>query len=962
MTASLHRLGGGAQAGNYYTNDGRREAKPRNRDNYYARDGDGTWWSTGETVVRHGAHIDPATFRDLCAGVDPRTGRGLVRGAGSGHWAGVDCVLTAGKSVSLLWAAGTEAQRSAIEQAHRAAVADALRLIERECLIRVRTGAGGKIKGRPADLVAARFEHYTTREGDPNLHTHCVVVNVAGAPTASARFKSLAHLTIDEALLYQHQLLVGAAYRAALAERLCSLDLSFRSAGRNQWEVAGVEPNLIEVFSKRSHQVEARVGRDASAAQKEVAALATRGAKDRVPSGPELEARWRREFAVHGADPWADALRHRERQAVEPERDHGGRDLDLNLDAPEVPGTTPVAVAASLLFRHQSVVERGALLRQALVEAGLRGIGIDQVYDELAALERDGVLVRLGAEPGEGRRWTTPAIAQVEATMLWAANRPAEREWFTAHAVDEALAAAQHLSGEQREAVRWAASPDGISVLAAGAGTGKTTAAHAVRAAARLSGLKVVGLAPSWVAANELARSIGIPAQAIAKWRSDRDRDAGAALDRRTVLLVDEAGMASMRDMAAIVTAAQQAGAKLVLLGDPRQLESVSGGSALRAVTEVVRQNSMMEAVRRQEVDWQRAASVVMARGDAEAGLRAYAERGHVEMVSGQDAAVTRVVECWQALRAEHGDDVLVITRRNADASMLNRVVRAVLRDEGRIADDDVVLRATDRESKPIDLRLAVGDVVRFGESLPDVRVWNGDRGTVEAVRDAATNDPMLSIRLEDGRLIEQPWQAFARRLPGQPLRPPRMVHAYAGTAYSVQGRTAASVVHYVGAGTDARETYVALTRHRCDVRIVVERDRLDAACRLRQADPRLAPTRTDLNERLFREASQYSEKANVVDFVSGRQAFIDTGVVDPSATRPGRSVGHLMQAARSLRRALREVARVKVAVPAWRLVENGIRLLPTMPGRLREAIAQTRRPQADRNHLERGRDYGIER
>lgn len=217
----------------------------------------------------------------------------------------------------------------------------------------------------------------------------------------------------------------------------------------------------------------------------------------------------------------------------------------------------------------------------------------------------------------------------------------------------------------------------------------------------------MVGTAPSWVAADELSTSVGINAQAIAKWRYDHEHGRSPSLDDKTLLIVDEAGMASMRDMGH--RRRSRAGRRQT--GYPRrlpQLQSVPGGSALRAITEVVRQNAVMEAVRRQTVDWQRAASMVMARGDAEAGLRAYAREGRVETVSGTAAAMNRVWERWRELRATHGDDVLVITRRNADASVLNALIRSALRSEGRLSAGDIALpsqegrdrrRSTDRES-----------------------------------------------------------------------------------------------------------------------------------------------------------------------------------------------------------------------------------------------------------------------
>ena len=357
-----------------------------------------------------------------------------------------------------------------------------------------------------------------------------------------------------------------------------------------------------------------------------------------------------------------------------------------------------------------------------------------------------------------------------------------------------------------------------------------------------------------------------------------------------------------------------------------------------------------MEAVRRQEVDWQRAASVVMARGDAEAGLRAYAERGRMETVAGTKAAMHQTVERWRELRTRHGDDVLIVTRRNADASRLNAMVRDLLRAEGRLAPTDVALPSINREKKAATLSLAAGDRVRFGDTLPDLGIRNGTRGTVEAIVPDPATEATLRVRLDDGRVVEQPWQAFARPGPTRVPRPPRMVHAYAGTAYSVQGRTTAASVHYIGVAPDAREIYVGLTRHRQDVRIVVERDRLDAACRQRQADPRIPPTESAMEERLFAEASQYGEKANVVDFVDDRQRFVATGTVRSSDAEVDRRASRLIDAARAVRAALRALRSHGTIVPLWRLFENGRRLVPPLPSRLAETIRRLQRgPEQDR-------------
>lgn len=981
MTASLQRLRPGSDAAAYYLTQSQDEAHPDRRAVYYQADGAGVWWSSGESVVRHGAAVTAASFRDLCAGLDPATGQPLVRGAGPEHHSGTDCTLTPGKSVSVLWMAGDPERRAGIEVAHRTAVEAALMFLSREGLVEVRTGAGGVERHRPSDLIAARFDHYTTREGDPNLHSHCVILNVASAPrdSTSGRYKSLKHLTVDPARLFEQQRGMGAAYRAALAQELTDrFGFAYRPAGQGQWEVAGLPEALLAAFSKRSEQILSRAGPEASSAQREVAALATRRDKAELPTGPELEARWRAELAASGVDLWREALRAAQAPEAEWRRTakREERLVEPAFDPPEIAGDTPVARAASTLFRHESVITRAGLLQASLEEAALQGLGIGAVEAELARLEADGALLRLASEALDRRQgacWTSPGIAACEAALLRAAERSGERVWIVPEAVTAALTAAPHLSPEQAEAVRAAAGTDGVSLVEAGAGTGKTTMAAVLVASARSSGLHVVGLAPSWVAADELARSTGIPTQAIAAWRHTRSRDpdtgAGAGaerstgarrLDAATLVVVDEAGMVGTRDLEAVVSAARRAGAKVVLMGDRRQLASVAGASALRAVHEVVGRQAVLDAVRRQLIDWQRAASVLMARGEAEAGLRAYAGRGSVELVDGPEAARARVIALWRELRATHGEDVLIVTQRNRDAAALNALARDALRAEGRLGPDLARVRVVDREDRVVELALAVGDRLRFGESLPQFGIRNGNRASVRAVEVAADGGVRVRLELEDGRALDTAWEQLAREPRfGRKLNLPRVTPALAGTAHAAQGRTSSASVLYVGFATDAREVYVGLTRHRHEARVVVERGRLDALCRQRQADSRLPPTDAAVLERLFTEAGRYREKANVADYVVDRAAFVRTGVLDLAEPVADLGVGRALAAARALARVLRELG-LRVGVSRLGAAMLGRRLAERSRSAHEPALVATLRARLGRAAPARGRDRDL--
>ncbi|MEH6720180.1 MAG: MobF family relaxase [Aurantimonas endophytica] len=889
MTATFHALGAGRDAGLYYVSDPNREARPRNRDEYYLADGGGVWWSTGSSVVTHAAPIDKESFRDLCAGVHPRSGKGIVRGSGERHRAGWDVTFSAPKSVSLLWAAGSDVQRAAIEELQGKAVEAALSFVERQALLEVRLGAGGTIREAPTDIIVGRFAHTTSRAGDPNIHTHCVLMNVAGSADGVWR-------TLEPDAMFKWTKTIGAAYRAELSRMLAEQGFALRPAGRDQIEIVGVGEDLIETFSKRSREIEAIVGdrETASGARKQLAALSTRQSKEMLPTDAELEARWHEEFGQAREQLWEQALEAargrdlaRQRTPTDHRGDRNGRDgVDPargdgpQLDPIPVEGTGPAARGASSLLSHQSVIDRREVLRQSLIEASREGIGIAAVEAELEALQADGSLLML--QDGRSAAWTTEHLMEREAAMLKACNRADEREFFLADALQDALEQTSHLSEEQRAAVFGAASRHGVSLIEAGAGTGKTTLASAIKGAADRSGLKVVGLAPTWLAADELSRSIGVPAQAVAKWRYDRQAQGTAALrgmqelpalDSRTVVLLDEAGMLGTLDMAAVLTAAASAGAKVIAFGDRRQLEAVSQGNPLALIAEELRHVETLTVIRRQHHAWQRSASIAMSEGRFDEAFNAYHDHGAIQFAKDQVTALTETIRHWTELREAHQDDVVIVTRSNRDAGLLNHLARQTLRQAGTLAASDIHVRAIDRRNNAVALALATGDRIRFGANLKALGIRNGTRGTVVAIdSEGDAGDPIVHVELEDGRTVAERWSDYAPPQRGTSVRPlPRITHAYAGTVYSVQGRTAAAAVFHVGSRTDARETYVAMTRHRADVRVVVDCDRL-----LREASREIldmdAPD-TDKLAALVVEAERFDEKLNIASF---RQRLAD--------------------------------------------------------------------------------------
>lgn len=868
MTASLHKLGCGRDAGAYYTNDQNRRAHPRDRDEHYAAP-EGVWWSSASSVVRHAAAIDPESFRDLCAGMHPGNGGRLVRGAGDRHRAGWDLTLSAPKSASVLWASGTGEQRRLVELGHGAAVERVLDFIANEELVSVRLGAGGIRKEPATDLMVGRFAHVSSREGDPNLHTHCVILNVAQCRDGIFR-------TLEPARLYEWQLVAGAAYRAALAERLAQLGFSFRDAGTGQIEVEGLPEDLLARFSKRALQIRARVSADASAAEKELAALATRSARDEVPYGPALEERWRSEVAAHGIDSWRAARApavHAVTGVAQPP--------PAARNASQLATSGPVGAAAACLFARASLVTRPELLRVSLVEASRRGAGLDAVLAELADLEGAGRLVRLeGAARGEV--WTMQAAADREARILREASRAEERDWFRAEAIAAALSAAPPLSDEQEERIREASSRDGVSILEVGSDDEKALLVGTIADAARRSGLAPVGIAPSALGTDALSTAIGGAAPVIAASRAGFGTGARPGITPRSVLVVDDASRLSLAEAESVLAGARACGAKVILLADRRRRDAIEPGSALCAVMDVVERAALAKEIRDQEVAWQRAASELMVDGETSAGLLLYARAGRLALVSGEDASKAAAVGHWSRLRAAHGDDVAILTRRVRDANDLNALARAALRAEGRLSGPDVSLPATDRRGRPSLIALSVGDLVRIGERLPAAGLDVGALARVEGIAlepggVEAGGDARLELLVEGTRRMRVAWADLVPA-PGRGGldAAPRIDHAYALGPTAARGRTVAASVTYLGGATDAREVLVALTRHRRDATLVAERSRLEAAVRAGQDDQRERPSLSALRRRLLAEAAAPAQRRLVRDHAEPPGAALD--------------------------------------------------------------------------------------
>lgn len=366
------------------------------------------------------------------------------------------------------------------------------------------------------------------------------------------------------------------------------------------------------------------------------------------------------------------------------------------------------------------------------------------------------------------------------------------------------------LSGEQRRALAHLVAGPDLVVLSGMAGTGKTELLARARRAFEADGLTVVGTALAGIAARNLAIGSGIPSRTIASleyaWRAGRD-----TLSAAHVLVVDEAGMVSAPQLVRLLAAAEVAGAKVVLVGDPEQLNPIEGPAPLAAVIDAVGAAHLID-IRRQQSPWQRQAVAELASRQTARALARFEAEGCIDAAPNLKAARAALVEAWAAdVSAAPEKNRIILAYRRDDVARLNALARAAIRDAGRLGPDHLL--AT--EAGPV--TLAVGERVILGRNDRGLGVNNGTRATVTAIDGRRIG---LEIREAGGRRrIEMDLDRYDAIRPG-----------WAQTVHTAQGLTVDRTYLLATRHLDRHATYVALSRHRDEARLWYARaDMLDA-------------------------------------------------------------------------------------------------------------------------------------
>ncbi|MGG6242007.1 MobF family relaxase [Nodosilinea sp. AN01ver1] len=750
--------------------------------------------------------------------------------------AATDFTFSAPKSVSI---AALVQQDERVLAAHHQAVAKALEVLEeRYAQTRVSTEAG-RTKVTTENIAAAVFTHSTSREAEPQLHSHCVVMNAT--QLADGRWFSLSN---ESAIA--NQKLLGQIYQNELAVALKRQGYQIEPKAHGQFELAGYSPELLKAFSTRRQQILKLIeeweatGSENNRAMREAATLVSRKRKPKEVDEGLLQRGWNALIQLKG------------------------------LELPELPeGVAPLAESSSLApsiidtaIQHcgeRESVFRRTTLERFVFEHDLGMQGFDAIKEAIADSPE---LIRVA----DGK-FTTQTALNLELDTIRLMQQGRGQVGAIVPSGTQLNGLVEHsLNPEQQNAVEMAATtPDAVMAWQGVAGAGKTYALSVLKELAQGQGYDIRGLAPSAEAAHVLGESLNIEITTVAGLMVSDTPDQAP---QPTLWIMDEAGLLSMKDAHALLRRAALEQARVLLVGDTRQLSAVEAGNPFKSLQAGGMTTAYLETHRRQQTGVLRSAVELVAQGQVSEGIELLAQAGCVKEEVQPQERIQQVATDYLALAAEEREATLVLAGTNAERLALTQAMRSGLQDEGAVGADGFVMQSLRRKDlttaqarylkayTPGDVLVPIQDyrkqglirgeqyrVIAVNDEAQQV-VLETPSGSVLSVDPAACprktvyttqlipvavgdrlkwtrNNPKAGIRNGQGFVVtgldadgtatiqDGAGQTATINLGGNQY----IDYAWVSTTYSSQGKTAERVLALLGETTNREAFYVAISR-----------------------------------------------------------------------------------------------------------------------------------------------------
>ena len=762
----------------------------RHPNEYYTagEEPDGVWFNPkGLLGLENGGKVDSSDFHRLYNGFSPDGSQKLTRNAGSeSRSPGLDMTFSADKSVSALWAVADPELRSEIEKAHNDAARVALEeTVFRHCAWTRIRDREGHIRVLPADIAAAMFQHGTSRENDPQLHTHCLIFNAARTQE-DGKWRAMHQYPV-----YSWAKAAGAVYRNALAWNLRErLGVRIEQYGPDGafTRIEGMPEDLQVFWSKRRKTIVAKAGELGIPTLGNASRMAgvnklTRAGKSHDNDPEVRHGRWREE--AQGFCEREELVASVTGNSVEIGRE-AIRELTDRLD------DLPAHLAREeAVFRRPDMVEAAAN-----AAAGL--IGPEALKTAIERLRRNPEIERL-----EPKKPTAESLAGMVHTEVYSTRHnlgleQAVKDMASSMASDaghglpeEAVALKVEtlldrnypLSQEQSMAIRHTTVTGGrVAVIEGAAGSGKTTTLRPITDLHREHGYEIVPTAVAWRTAVALGDDCDARPYCVDKLLKLAAKGQ-LEIGGNTLIVVDEAGMLSTRQAHHILQLSERHGAKVVFAGDTRQQQPVEAGPGLRLIRDVAG-SVRVDRIRRQRADledvlvhvhretpeqarfragltsreerdailadyearekkpvftpWQVAVSEALRDGEAAQAIEAWRLRGRLHLCYDEEKTLRRLVDDWaRHTMAEPDKSAVVLARTRAEARALSWLMRERVLARTPDAKCAVIEVSRDLDGRVTEpLEIAVGDRLRIGATQWEKQLFNGTVVTVKSIEE----------------------------------------------------------------------------------------------------------------------------------------------------------------------------------------------------------------------------------
>lgn len=651
------------------------------KDDYYTACTDAArstarWYGQGASTLGLQGEVKPEDFKALLHGTAPN-GECLHARAidPTRHRAATDYTFSAPKSVSI---AGLVQGDPRVIAAHNQAVDTALEVLqERFAQARVSTPEGRQ-RVVTGNIVAAVFQHDSSRELDPQLHSHCVVMNTTQLPDGTWR-----SLSNEEILA--NQILLGEIYQNELAYQLRQSGYDIDPQGKGQFELSNYSQPLLGTFSTRTRQIENYLqqwqksldetqGTPLHASQKKQATLRTRKRKQAVPREVLLTA-WQQQVS--------------DQNLTLPEVPHQERDLST---AAHQQADQMARAGTAHASERESVFRRGKVERFALEHA----LGEMPLATLSQAIAAQGEL--LSVEATKDKYTTTAALHRERDTIQL--MHQGQHQWapiLSEAELQEQLPQWPTLStGQQRALTLALTSSDQMLAWQGLPGSGKTFVLQAFKQSAEAQGFSVRGFAPSAEAANVLGKEAGLPTDTVASLLHAPAPD--QAPGQREIWVIDEAGLLSAKDAHGLLSLAVERQARVILVGDTRQLSAVEAGNPFKSLQAGGIQTAFLDESRRQKTAALKQAVNLLATDQTEAAFQTLVGAGSIQTIKSPIARLQQVATDYLAQGETERDKTLLLAGTNQERLALTALIRTGLQAQGQLNADGFTLASLRRK------------------------------------------------------------------------------------------------------------------------------------------------------------------------------------------------------------------------------------------------------------------------